>query len=262
MKTKVIIAEPDWKFVYAESHANFGALLLATASKGLLYGVQHACNLYVSDGREEMTKEFLQTDATHMFCLDSDMGIPLNAIERLASHHLPIVGGLYVSRHNNNWPFIWEEMISPNGRFLDWKVAADWPPGALVECDVTGAGCLLIERSVFEAIGQPWWRTDKPRDVLQMVRLALEEQSQDVDDMNGRQLMTRLTEAVDKMLIGPGGIDIAFLRRARRAGYQVYVDTSIECAHYHVGKLTIQNFYNWRDNKRDNKKYPIEEPEV
>lgn len=216
-RPKISVALPLWKFMYAESVSNYAALILGLSSRGLLYSIQTTMNLFVDEAREAMTMEFMSTKATHMFCLDSDMGIPLYGVERLLSHSLPIVGGLYVSRRNEHFPFIWEEMHTPNGRFLDYKVAVDWPKGSLVECDVTGAGCLLIERSVFEAFGPPWWMRT----------------------------------------LEPGGTDIAFLRRAKQAGYKVYVDTSVDCAHYHVSALHIQNFYDWRDNRRDDEEYPI-----
>jgi GT2 family glycosyltransferase len=66
----------------------------------------------------------------------------------------------------------------------------DYPEG-LIEVDVTGAGCLLIHRSVFEKLAYPWF----------------------------------LHPRVDY------SEDVYFLRNAKKAGYKVYVDTTVKCLH-------------------------------
>jgi len=84
---------------------------------------------------------------------------------------------------------------------------ADWEPGQLVACDATGGAAVLIATEVLEAMGEPWW------------------------------LMTE----------DGAGHDIHFYRRAKRAGYQLCVDTGCICGHFAEFELRIEDFYAWRD---------------
>ena len=204
MRAKVSLALSMWRIMYAESMTNLLALMMHFP----FYGIHVAANFRVDRSRELITEAFLKTAGTHMFCVDSDMEIPLDAIQRLLAHEKPIVGGLYVSRREEHWPFVWQELRDEEGRFLDFEVAADWPENALVKCDITGSGFLLVERKVFEAFGPPWWILDESDE---------------------------------------GGTDIAFLRRAREAGIKVYVDTSLQAGHYGTAKFTLDDFCRWRD---------------
>lgn len=81
------------------------------------------------------------------------------------------------------------------GEWMAWNEDADGimrrpvfePPCGLVPCDLTGAGFLLVHRRVFEAAGPPWWVFDGHT----------------------------------------GGADFAFLRRARDAGFNLQIDTTL-----------------------------------
>lgn len=84
---------------------------------------------------------------------------------------------------------------------------AEWEPGQLVPCDATGGAAVLIATEVLEAIGEPWW-----------------------------------------MMSEDGcGHDIHFFRRAKRAGYQLHVDTGCETKHFCEFALGVEDYYAWRD---------------
>jgi len=93
------------------------------------------------------------------------------------------------------------------GELMGMTAIAEWEPGQLVACDATGGAAVLIATEVLEAMGEPWW------------------------------LMTE----------DGAGHDIHFYRRAKRAGFQLYVDTGCVCGHFAEFELRIEDFYAWRD---------------
>jgi len=202
------IALPILHVMHGESVCNLLALIMSSP-----IAAAHIITDYrVDEAREIMTANFLGGNGLYMFCLDSDMEIPSGAIDRLLSHKLPLVAGLYVSRHGAHWPFVWNEQRDEAGNFQGYQIIAEWPEGALIPCDITGAGFLLIAREVFESLGPPWW--------------LLEEDDE-------------------------AGTDIIFLRRAKAAGWQLYVDTSLQAGHFDTYKLTLKDFIDWREENRD-----------
>ena len=95
---------------------------------------------------------------------------------------------------------------------------AEWEQGQLVPCDATGAAAVLIATEVLEAMGEPWWMMSEDG----------------------------------------AGHDIHFFRRAKRAGYQLYVDTSCQCGHFIEKELTLSDYYAWRDDHPEEVIYPDE----
>jgi len=89
----------------------------------------------------------------------------------------------------------------------EFTAIADWEPGQLVPCDATGGAAVLIATEVLEAMGEPWWLMNEDG----------------------------------------CGHDIHFYRRAKRAGYQLYVDTGAVCGHFAEFELRIEDYYKWRD---------------
>jgi len=90
-------------------------------------------------------------------------------------------------------------------------VPAGWTPGELLERDATGAGCVLIAAEVLEAMGPPWWKCE--------------------NDLVGE--------------------DIHFFRRAKAAGFQLVIDTSVVCGHYVEGTLGLDDFLAWCSEHSD-----------
>jgi len=85
------------------------------------------------------------------------------------------------------------------------EVVAEWWPGQLVPCDAAGAGAVLIANEVLEAFGPPWWVADDP----------------------------------------DSGEDIAFFKRTKAVGYQLYVDTGCVCSHYAERAVGLVDCLRW-----------------
>ena len=143
------------------------------------------------------------------FHYDSDVVPPRDAILKLMSRNQPIISGVYCRRS----PPHSIPVMQKNGNWV-----TEYPPNAIIEVDVVGAGCLLIHRSVLERFkqqpqrpGKTWfdWRVD----------------------MQGF-MAPELCKSED----------FCFCDHSRKLGYKVLVDTSIQCRHIGLGEATLGQF--------------------
>ena len=156
--------------------------------------------------------------AEKILFFDIDMRFPLDTIPKLLRRNLPIVSGLY---HLRKFPYSpvagW---ISKNNKAVNqegknWKLNyVRFPdnPQHLIEVDWCGIGCLLVDMDVFNKIYWPSFR-----DIW--------------DKSKGRRKV---------------GHDNLFCREVKKAGYKIYVDTSVNCihtTHLDVDQLWIDAFY-------------------
>jgi len=147
--------------------------------------------------RNVVTREFLlgsrRTDRTFgelewLLMVDTDMVFTYADAERLVSHGKPLVSGLYVDADLRPLAFDWHE---------DKKAisVAKLQEDALIPVDVTGAGFLLMHRSVVEALHK----------------------------LKGLDMWTPWGVGISE--------DVAFCLNARHLGIQLYVDTGVEIGH-------------------------------
>lgn len=148
----------------------------------------HACELALKEG------------IPSVFFLDDDVIPPSDAYFRLAAHQKEIVSGLYYRRHGPT-PVV--PCMQVNGQ---WVTAYTIP--ALLEVDLVGAGCLLLQTSILARLKKPWfeWRISR-------------------EDLPPNQRMSE---------------DFQFCYEARRAGLKIHVDTSIQCLHVGMGKARAE----------------------
>lgn len=166
--------------------------------------------------RSHLATEALAENFEEILWVDSDTVFHPDAVERLRSHRLPIVGGIYAKRGQ-------AEFVC---RFLpDTPTMTLGEGGGLVEVRYAGTGFLLTHRRVYEDIkrvlelpvcNKMWPTTVVPY----FLPLAIE----DID--LGWYYLSH---------------DFSFCERARQAGYKVMLDTSIRL--WHVGTYT----YGWED---------------
>lgn len=142
---------------------------------------------------------------TWLFFIDDDVIVPPNAFTALAAHRLDIVSGLYVRRSPPvGLPVMLRETIQEvSGKPVRAaQHITDFTPGSLIEADLVGAGCLLIHRRVLERLWAP---------------------------LEGRLFRWMMEDHV------PEGQrcseDFWFNREARKAGFRIHVDTSVQCGH-------------------------------
>jgi len=95
----------------------------------------------VSRSRNTITANFLDTDATHLLWLDSDLIFSPAHVKRLLAHSVELVGGFYPKKSQGPLEWVCNAL---DGEFRPPR------PDGLQEIKFAGTGFLLIARTVFE----------------------------------------------------------------------------------------------------------------
>jgi len=141
--------------------------------------------------REAMVEKALARNAEWILWIDADVLPPCDALTKLFARNTDIVGGLVVTKSDTPQP-----IIIRKGQSYQYQ---DWQPGDLVPCDALGFGCTLMRTEIFEKLERPWFYEGTG---------AFTE---------GDSWST--TE------------DAPLMYRAKDAGFDCYVDTSVICQH-------------------------------
>lgn len=164
---------------------------------------------YVQANRNELVRRFLDTDADWLFQLDCDESFPpslLRVLIRTAdADRQPITTGIYSNVHSYAEDPSDGSVVIGNCVYMETEngsYQAVEPPESLQTFEVSGAGAgvMLVHRSVFETLVDPWYWcewiefTDEPGQFM--------------------------------------GEDLAFCRRAREAGYRIICDPLAEVMHW------------------------------
>ncbi len=157
----------------------------------------------------------LQRGHEWLFCYDSDVIPPKDAIVRLMAWKEPFVSGIYHRRS----PPLSVPVAQKDGQWI-----ATPPNCGLIEVDVVGAGCLLIHRSIFEQL--PHQRPEAGKSFFDW--------RVDVKDFKGRD-GKKLEWPAEQP---PLSEDFTLCFHARRHGVRVMCDTSIQCRHVGYGEST------------------------
>lgn len=162
-----------------------------------------------ADARNRITRRFVDSDAEWMLQIDADMDFSPDVLRALLAHadakDRPVVGALCfkVSAGGEVEPAMARGFAEP---FPHLEVVRDWTDGALVQVDACGGACLLVHRSVIEALPEPWFGTG---------------------ELAGVEL----------------GEDYAFCLSARQAGFPVFVASSVDIGHV---KPRVYGLDDWR----------------
>jgi hypothetical protein len=158
--------------------------------------------------RNDIVNTALRLGLTKLLMCDVDMIYHPKTITRLLSRNLPIVGALCFRRYP---PF---DSIVLRGDSKGYLSVDEWEEGELLECDATGAGCIMYDMDVFRKMPAPWFkfRTDPET--------------------------------------GAGiGEDIGFCQDLKAAGYRIFVDTSIPADHLTTLAVNRKTNLLWRSMK-------------
>jgi hypothetical protein len=176
---------------------------------------------YIDRSRNDLVRQALANDATHLMFIDQDMIIPENALNRLLLHGVPIVGGSYwgkddwftpVAFHLDPFDRIYEledcESV-PSSVPLPEGVDDCWcgkPDPHLHKVGGTGMGCTLIQTQVF---------------------LDMREHFEDELWFSSKET----------------GEDVHFATRAKEMGLDRFLDGFIQCGHVRHHMVTRGNYY-------------------
>ena len=146
----------------------------------------------IEELRNNIVRRALASGCSHLIMMDTDMCFHPKTITRLMEHDLDIVGALCYRRYPPFDPIIYK---GETNKYLNID---DFEPGSLVEVDATGTGCIMFKTKIFREMSDPWFKF-RPNPNM-----------------------------------GIGGIigeDIGFCSDLRKAGYRIFVDTSIPSGH-------------------------------
>lgn len=188
----------------------------------------HGHAMAVDKARNKFVREFQEQEKRHpddrLWMVDDDMIWHRDSVGRLCERNLDIVAALTWTNQVPPRPTIWEDerwkdgiayYFPSLGETLRWiddhnlktndPVVLPLSDDALVEVKATGAAFMLVKRRVFDAIEPPWF--------------------EGTEDGFGE--------------------DFAFCRKARAAGFKVYVDRSVIVTHmptFALGPATFRAF--------------------
>lgn len=154
--------------------------------------------------RNRLVDAFLRSDCTHMLCIDSDLGWPAESVLSLLSKKLDFVGGCYPARGAKSFIFI-PTLNDDNSLLVD-------DTKTLINMKYIPAGFILLSRNLLQTMTETYQELKfTPKDLSQCAGYAL--------------FNTELFEGEF------WGEDFTFCRRAREAGFQIWVDPMIEFDH-------------------------------
>lgn len=201
----------------------------------------------------------LQSPHAFLLLLDADMTFPLDALERLRSHKLPIVSGLYLKRKWGPMVLVWHKYENP------WKwpvqvVTKPPPKGKLMRIGATGWGCILIHREALMAVARllkgeglvieddmDVWAYDLPT-LLGAIRGLRELADQQPGLTTTRAALKAHLETLERefrLLKGDRtnvGSDIRFGFYAQAAGFEMWGDPDVRCGHTVNYPLTADDY--------------------
>lgn len=215
---KILIAVPCMDTVSARF-----AQSLATLRKVDRCVVSFLMGSLIYDSRNQLAGYALEMEADYILWLDSDMVFAPDTLERmiktLDEHpEIDILSGLYFRRAYPFTPVLFKKLDEGENGNIVFEDYNDYPD-ELFELEGVGFGCVLM-------------RTDC---LFQMLD----------EDGVGRWFTP----------LGGAGEDCAFCIRARRAGYRIFVDPSVELGHMAYAPVT-QAFY--KANKKEGLKNGVD----
>jgi GT2 family glycosyltransferase len=161
----------------------------------------YMCGHSIEHARNEAVNILLGTRHQWLFFLDDDVLVPEDIVKRLLYRNVEIVSALYYRRAAPIEPVLYRAV---NGSIRPLENGT--PLKGLMEVDYVGCGCLLVHRRVFEKVLYPWFE-------YKIGRRDLPEREQISEDFD-------------------------FCRKARAAGFKVFVDADIHCHHLGMGKAS------------------------
>jgi GT2 family glycosyltransferase len=114
----------------------------------------HIARGHPAEGRNQIIKEFLKTDNTHLLFIDDDMTFDQTSLNRLLARDVDIVTGLAHQRGEPYAPCVF--LANPETKLVYPLEPAD--NSGLVEIDTMGAFFTLIKRHVLENVPGPWYK--------------------------------------------------------------------------------------------------------
>jgi len=147
----------------------------------------------IAEARNAIVEKALELNTDYVFMLGDDVLVPPETIVRLWTRNLDLVTGIYWTKSYPTLPYIWKDK-GTKGPFVDWKF------GELFKIDYAGCDCLMIKTEVLRKMEPPWFSVDWSFDKTKTPAPFTTE-------------------------------DFYFYEKAKKLGYDLWCDSSIQCLH-------------------------------
>jgi hypothetical protein len=237
-KTRVTVGIPGYGHVPSLCLLSFGSFTAHGVARGYIHHIGTSIGAYIDRARNDIVRQALGNNSTHLIFIDQDMILPELALTRLLSHNKPCVGALYFGKDDLFTPVAFhledKEKDIPFSRVYDladdeavfkkaWmpdstegdplKCVCEKPDDHLHKVGGTGMGCTLIQMGLFRKMkkffGDEMWYSSKET-----------------------------------------GEDVHFAARCKEMGVDLYLDGFIQCGHIRDHIVTAQN-YLWVKAERE-----------
>lgn len=169
---KVFLRFPVYSHLCKETSAWWASLMYqmglakAESNNEVLPGIEiisaeiHCSTAGPDRARNDIVRSFLKTDATHLWMIDSDVCPPKNLVllDVARVRDTRVLSGVYYLyndlRGTKSYPNTYK--LLGNGSVSAF-IPSNPGPLSLEHFAAVGAGCILIERGVLEAMGPPWF---------------------------------------------------------------------------------------------------------
>lgn len=151
----------------------------------------------ISYNRHKIIEDFLKTDMDYLLMVDSDIIPPENTLE-LVDFDKDVIGTLCFAYISSKIVPLMLQKNPQNDEYKKYIVKPFTNEDGLMECDAIGSGCMIIRRDVLTSgkIKAPFIN---------------------IYDENGMKIE---------------GLDLAFCRKAKEAGYKVWCHTDYVASHH------------------------------
>lgn len=245
MTTKIVLGIPTW----GQQSPDFWQPAIMAASHLYKFNIELvnvavARSMSVDNNRNEIVSAFLASDAEWLAWQDADNSNPLAWIPRLLENGHLLSGGIYFRRDLNK-PTPIAYLRGDGGRYAPIK---GYTKGEIIPVDAGGMNCTLMHRSIFEEIEKQYTRylsDDGEVWIIHDDDIQGYASPSDFDDTDGQlidgqlRLRMRSMPYVEHKEVFPffrqrynRTEDMPFFEAAKRCGFQMWIDTSIECKHF------------------------------
>jgi hypothetical protein len=104
------------------------------------------------EARQHHIDQFKKSAHDFILLLDHDQVFQPTTLEQLREHRRPFVSGYYMRRHYQPIIPVWYEYPKKKDQFPLKPMVTVPEPGKLIRLGASGWGCILVHRSVFEAV--------------------------------------------------------------------------------------------------------------
>jgi hypothetical protein len=152
LTSNVAICVPVRDLVTSTFSYSLAMLMKKCGERGQKVSLHMVMGSEVAMQRQQLVDEVLETSATHIFWVDSDMKFPPDTLFSLLSHKKDIVGANYSTRVKPHRPVAFK-----NESNLDKRVFGGT---GVEEVFALGSGLLLVNKCVYENILRPHYSVE------------------------------------------------------------------------------------------------------